>query len=42
MRAVKSRGTDDGVQVKVPSVDQVDAGLGHLVNLTGDDGDVRL
>lgn len=40
MRAIETSGADDGVQVKVSTVNQVDTGFGHLVNFAGDNGNV--
>lgn len=42
VRTIKASRADDGVQVKVSAVDQVDSSFGHLVNLTGDNGDIGL
>lgn len=42
VRTIETCSTNDGVQVKVSSVDQIDTSLSHSVNFTGDDGDVGL
>lgn len=42
MGAIEAGGTNNGVHVKVPPIDEINTCLGNLVNFTGDDGDVGL